>query len=106
MPRSAARVRVEPGLYKAGDVYIACATPPGSRQPRWKTLGKVGLMEARRLQDEFRVKVHQGDPVALAPRATFREVAEAYEAHLNRLVAIGELAPRTFETYESCLRHH
>jgi integrase len=57
---------------------------------------------ARRIQGQGPT----GRPIALAPRATFRDVGDAYLAHLERLVGIGEMAPRTFETYQSCLQHH
>ena len=40
-------------LYEAGDVFYACATPPGSRTAMWKSLGAVGIMEARRRRQRF-----------------------------------------------------
>ncbi len=36
MPRAGKRVRIERGLYKTGDLFYACATPPGSRSAMWK----------------------------------------------------------------------
>jgi hypothetical protein len=53
VPPKAKKIRVERGLYRAGGTYCACATAPGQRQARWKTLGAIGLMEARRRRDEF-----------------------------------------------------
>lgn len=106
MPRKAQRVRVERGLYRAGKTYIACATPPGSRRPRWRTLGEVGIMQARRLRDEFAYEVRRGEIRAAASRATVAEVAGAWVEHQRRLVAIGELAPRTLDSYESAVRLH
>jgi hypothetical protein len=45
------RIRVERGLYRDGSTFYACATPAGSRTARWKSLGDVGVMQARRLRD-------------------------------------------------------
>jgi hypothetical protein len=45
MPHKHPRVRVERGLYLAGDTYYAAATPPGAIQRRWKSLGKINLSE-------------------------------------------------------------
>src|SRR5687768_10786989 len=53
MPRKHARVRVERNLYRASNAFYACATPPGGRQAVWRPLGEVGIMEARRMLDEF-----------------------------------------------------
>src|SRR5438874_1434832 len=53
MPSKEKRVRVERGLYRIGSYYHACATPRGARTPRWRALGQVGPMEARRLRDTF-----------------------------------------------------
>ena len=47
MPSPEKRVRVERGLYKTGNLYYACATPPGSRSAIWRALGAVNLMEAQ-----------------------------------------------------------
>ena len=44
------RIRVERGLYRDGSTFYACATPAGSRTARWKSLGEVGVMQARRLR--------------------------------------------------------
>ena len=57
MASSKQRVRVERGLYRTGDRYYACATPPGSRSASWRSLGTVGLMEARRLRVRFAAEV-------------------------------------------------
>src|SRR5215212_966565 len=106
MPRIAEKVRVEPGLYIAGKTYIACATPLGSRQPRWRTLGEVGVMEARRLRDEFRSEVRSGGAAPVVRRARFSDVADEWKEQIARLRDIGQLAPRTFEKYEGDLRLH
>jgi integrase len=103
------RVRVERGLYQAGTVYYACATPPGSRSAVWKSLGTVGRMEARRLRDEFVANVRRGerrDSDSRRHRATFAEVADDWLAAQRRLVEVGEMAPRTFDGYELSLRRH
>ncbi len=42
MARKAKRVAVERGLYRAGDVWWACATPKGQRTARWLRLGDHG----------------------------------------------------------------
>jgi hypothetical protein len=60
MPHKHPKVRVERGLYIAGDTYYATATPPGKRQRRWKSLGKVNLSRARDLRDAFAVEVRRG----------------------------------------------
>jgi integrase len=105
VPRKAEKVRVEEGLYRSGRTYIACATPPGSRQPRWRTLGQVGIMEARRMRDAFRVEVRSGG-VVLPVRASFAEVADAWLDKMTSLRDLGQLAPRTFDKYEADLRLH
>jgi integrase len=105
MPRKAEKVRVEDGLYRSGKTYIACATPSGSRRSRWRTLGQVGIMEARRLRDEFRAEVRSGG-VVLASRASFREVADAWLEHMTNLRDLGQLGVRTWEKYEGDLRLH
>ena len=108
MPRKASRQRVEQGLYRAGTTYIACATPPGQRRPRWKTLGEIGLMEARRLRDEFRVEVQSGRHVVGSSerRVTFCEVADEWLRKHQQLVRVRELAPRTLDAYEVATRLH
>jgi integrase len=105
VPRKAEKVRVEDGLYRSGKTYIACATPPGSRQPRWRTLGEVGIMEARRLRDAFRVELRNGG-VALPARAPFAEVADTWLKHIVSLRDLGQLSPRTYDKYETDLRLH
>ena len=106
MARSEKRVRVERGLYIAGKTYLACATPPGSRKVKWKTLGEVGLMEARRLRDEFAVEVRSGGIPASGGRETVKDVADAWLEHVERLVEIGELRPRTCESYRTAVNLH
>ena len=108
MPRSSDRTKVERGLYRSGRTYLACATPPSQRQARWKALGEVGIMEARRLRDEFRAEV-AGDrdlPSAAVARVTFAEAAADWLERAERLVTVGELAHRTYDAYESASRLH
>lgn len=107
MPRTEKRKRVERGLYIAGRTYLACATPQDGRKARWKTIGDVGLMEARRERDAWAVEVRSGGiPPAGAGRETVRQVAEAWLIHVKRLVAIEELRPRTLELYKTGVNHH
>src|SRR4051794_39902558 len=105
MPRKAEKVRVEAGLYRSGKTYIACATPAGSRQPRWRTLGPVGLMQARRLRDDFRAEVRNGG-VVLVTRASFADVADAWLEHITNLRDLGQLGTRTWDKYEADVRLH
>jgi hypothetical protein len=70
MPRKAKRVRVERGLYRAGDVWLACVTPKGQRRPRWLKLGNVGVQEARRLRAEFAYKLNAGQVPVRVRRLT------------------------------------
>ena len=80
-PISRNRERVERGLYRDGAVYYACATPAGSRTARWKSLGSIGVMEARRLRDEFAAEVRHGRVPAGARerrRASFEAVAHEW----------------------------
>jgi integrase len=106
MPSKEKRVRVERGLYRIGSYYHACATPPGSRTPMWKALGRVGLMEARRLRDKFAAEVQGAQPVPARPRATFGELAHEWLAEQKLRLDAGEMSPRTFESYEMALRRH
>ncbi len=106
MPRSERRIRLERGLYRAGRTFYACATPPGARQAVWKTLGEVGLMEARRLRDEYVVEARRIPRPARAVRATFADVADEWLRDQEDRVRVGDLLLRTFETYELGLRRH
>lgn len=106
MPTPEKRVRVERGLYKTGDRYYACATPPGSRSATCKALGFVNLIEARRLRDGCCAEV-QGSPAAPAPtnpRATSGEIAAEWLVLRAHRVQQGEMSPRTYEIYELALR--
>lgn len=80
MPALHKRTKVdgERNLYLAGDVYWACATPPGGRQAEWLKLGAVGVMEARRRRDDFVARVRRGEFGTVTRRARVREVAELY----------------------------
>ena len=108
-PSSSGRKRVERGLYLDGSTYYACVTPTGNRTAIWKSLGPVGKMEARRLRDEFISAVRLGR-VAAEPadrrRRTFAEVADDWLATQQALVDVGELAPRTLDSYELAVRRH
>ena len=100
------RVRVERGLYRAGATYYACATRPGARSASWRSLGTVGLMEARRLRDRFAAEVQTTPAAVTNVRMTFAELADAWLAEQRTRVQVGELAPRTLEIYEVGLRRH
>ena len=106
MSSSKQRVRVERGLYRAGETYYACATSPGSRSASWRSLGTVGLMEARRLRDRFAVEVQTKPATATNIRVTLAELAEEWLAEQSTRVRVGELSSRTFEIYELGLRRH
>ncbi len=106
MPRKHPRVRVEKNLYRAGDVYYACATPPGGRQAVWQPLGVVGVMEARRLRDAFVASVRRSTPRITPSRLTFGQVAAEWLEVQAERVASHELVPRTHEAYEGGLRRH
>jgi hypothetical protein len=105
---AARRTRIERGLYQDGDVYYACATPPGSRTAVWRSLGKVGRMEARRLRDEFVAEVRRSDGrLNRAWRRTpFADAADAWHAMQISLVEVDELAQTTLEGYEISVRRH
>ena len=106
MPSKDKRVRVERGLYRTGSYFYACATPSGSRNAIWRTLGQVGLMEARRLRDKLAAEV-QGTqaPVARA-RATFGDLATEWLEEQKARLDVAEMSPRTYEGYELALRCH
>lgn len=105
MPRKEPRVRVERGLYKSGDTYIACVTPPGEKRERWKSLGKVGLTRARVLRDEFAAEIRSGRAIA-GGRAVFADAAKDFLAYCDQLVAVDEMAPRTREAYGTAVNSH
>lgn len=100
------RVRVERGLYRTGKVYAACATPKGSRTARWKTLGDVGLMEARRGRDAWAVEVRAAAAPQINGRSTVGQIAQAWVHEIDDRVAVGDLAPRTRESYLTGIRNH
>jgi integrase len=103
------RERIERGLYRDGAVYYACATPTGSRSARWKSLGTVGIMQARRLRDEFVAEIRHGRITPGTPqrsRASFEAVAREWLDSQRALVDVGELAPRTLDGYELSVRRH
>ena len=100
------RERVERGLYRDGPIYYACATPAGSRTARWKSLGPIGVMAARRLRDEFVAEVRQGRLPSAARQVSFEAVAAEWLDAQRALVAVGELAPRTVDGYELSVRRH
>jgi integrase len=106
MPSKEKRVRVERGLYKAGDVFYACATPPGSRSAMWRSLGAVGIMEARRRRQRFAADLQATAPAALGARATLADVAAEWLREQRVRLDVGEMSERTFEIYEVGLRRH
>jgi integrase len=106
MPRKEARRRIERGLYRCGDVYWACATPPRERRAQWLKIGAVGILEARRRRDEFAYKLASGGLPTVRKRMTVREVADDWFNHLDDLVAAGQLRPRTVSSYKDGVRLH
>ncbi|HET9105362.1 MAG TPA: tyrosine-type recombinase/integrase [Solirubrobacteraceae bacterium] len=106
MARKHKRVAVERGLYRAGDVWWACATPKGQRNARWLRVGDVGIQEARRARDEFAYKLNAGHTPARARRLTVDEVQDDWFAHLDELQVAGELRPRTVASYKDGVRLH
>lgn len=93
MPSKQKCVRVERGLYRMGNYYHVCATPPGSRTVIWRALGKVRLMQARRLRDKFAAEVQGAQLPASRTRATFGELAAEWLAEQNARLEVGELSP-------------
>jgi hypothetical protein len=106
MARKEARRRIERGLYRCGDVYWACATPPGQRRAQWLKLGAVGIMEARRRREEFAYKLASGGLPAARKRMTVLEAADDWFRDLDGLVAAGQLRPRTVRSYKDGVRLH
>lgn len=106
MPRKERPVRVERGLYRAGRTYLACVTPEGSRQAVWKNLGETGIMEARRLRDEFVVETRRTAQPTRPTRVTFDEVASEWLRAQQQRVRVGDLRQSTLEIYELGLRRH
>jgi integrase len=106
VPPKAKKTRIERGLYKAGSTYYACATAPGQRQARWKTLGEIGLMEARRRRDEFAVEVRRGPMSAPTRSLKLADVAGEWLQDQQHRVDVDDLAQRTYDGYEAGLRLH
>jgi integrase len=106
MPRKHKRIRVEPGLHRIGDIYWACTTAPGERRLRWLKIGAVGIQEARRRREEFVYKLRNGELPPVAKRATVRQLADEWFAHLEQLVAAEQLRPRTLESYKRGILLH
>lgn len=106
MARKEKRVHIEQGLYRAGKTYLTASTPPGLRTPRWKTIGEVGLMEARRERDNWAVEVRSGGVPPTGGKETVKEVGEAWLRYIERLVDIGELRKRTLESYKTGVNLH
>jgi integrase len=97
--------RIERGLYRSGETYLACATPPGSRTVRWKTIGEVGLMQARVERDAWVTQVKGGRAPRAQPR-TVEEVGREWLAHLQGRVETGSLRERTLDSYATGLNLH
>lgn len=104
MQAKASRIRVERGLYKRGDSYEACATPPGSTQVIWEVLGSVNLSEARRLRDDFVARV-KGRKV-VAGKVKFKQAADEWLATQDGFVASGDLRPNTVNGYRNSVDNH
>ncbi len=105
MARKEKPARVERGLYRSGRTFLACATPPGSRTVRWKTIGEVGLMEARAARDAWATVVRSGGAPKV-DRATLEQVAKAWLAYIADRVDTQDLRPRTLESYENGVNLH
>jgi hypothetical protein len=84
--------------YKTGDHYYACATSPGGRSATWKALGRVNVMEARRLRDKFSAEIQgaPAPPIAASRRLTFGELADEWLGVQATRVVKGQMSPRTF----------
>jgi hypothetical protein len=93
MARKAKRLAVERGLYRAGDVWWACATPKGQRTARWLRLGDIGIQEAQRMRDEFAFKLNAGQAPSRARRLTVREVQAGLVRSSRRARGIRRAAP-------------
>jgi integrase len=106
MPRTQRRERVERNLYRVGRVYYACATPRSARQARWRRLGEVGIMDARRMRDEFVAEIRRTLPAPTSGRLTFESIARLWLADEKVRVELDDLAQRTWEIYETGLRLH
>jgi integrase len=79
----------------------------GQPQARWKTLGEIGLMQARRLRDEFVVEVRRARTTAPLKRSLkLADIADDWLQDQRHRVAVEELAQRTYDGYESGLRLH
>ncbi len=100
MARKEKPIRIERGLYRAGKTYMVCAALPGSRKAKWKTIGEIGLMQARCERDAWAVEVRSGGVPETGGRETVKEVALAWLRYIEGLVEIGELRPRTLEAYK------
>ncbi len=106
MARKEKPVRVERGLYRAGKTYLACATPPGSKTVRWKTLGELGLMEARMKRDAWCVEVKAGLLSKLDKHTVEEFGKDIWLPYLQKRVAAEDLRERTYESYETGFRLH
>lgn len=106
MPRKENRVRIERGLYRSGNVYFACATPLASRKVVWKKLGAVGLMEARRLRDEFAAETRRAPAAPRSRRVTYGKVVAEWLSDQEARVAAGDLARSALGGYRDELERH
>jgi integrase len=105
MARKEKPTRIERGLYRSGETYLACATPPGSRTVRWKTIGEVGLMQARVERDAWVTKV-KGGRARRTKQRTVEQVGKEWLAHLQLRVETGSLRERTLDSYATGLNLH
>lgn len=72
----------------------------------WTTLGPVGLMEARRLRDEFAAQTHRAPAATRSRRVTYGEVAGEWLSDHEARVAAGDLARSTLAGYRDELERH
>lgn len=100
------RVRVERGLYRIGGSWWACVTPKGQREARWRKLGDVGRLEARRLRDEFAYAVHSGTAPSQPRRMAVRDAITAWFEQLDELERSDQLRARTVASYKDGVRLH
>lgn len=110
MPRSQSipRVRVERGLHRQGDTWLASATPRGERRERFKVIGKnIGIKQARILRDQAVVELRRPrGQIHVDTTMPFSDLGDAWLAHKQRLAAADKLAHGTVAGYESALRLH
>lgn len=96
----------EPNLYRAGDDYWACATPPGSRQAQWKKIGTVGIMQARRERDAWVAEVREGTATPTRGTTKVRDLIDDFLDRCKERVALDLMSPNTETAYRIALHSH